>query len=236
MNRTLKRIVNDIALFERMSPENMYIKYDRSNLMKIHGMIIGEKDTPYAYGYYFFEIVFPDNYPLTSPKVLFLTTNGKVRFNPNLYENGKVCLSILGTWAGPGWRPIMNLMTLMKDLQLLLHDNPIINEPGHEKKKKTDKESIIYNRYLSYWTIELGILGVIKDDKFKYLRELFLEEIKGSYEKNLAEIVNNINLYMKDKPLSCCTYIYFQRDKGNVYNYDGKIEEVEEAYKLLNKK
>ena len=29
-------------------------------------------------------------------------SGGKVRFNPNLYNDGKVCLSILGTWAGPG--------------------------------------------------------------------------------------------------------------------------------------
>jgi len=25
---------------------------------------------------------------------------GSVRFNPNLYASGKVCLSILGTWSG----------------------------------------------------------------------------------------------------------------------------------------
>jgi hypothetical protein len=28
-----------------------------------------------------------------------------VRFNPNLYINGKVCLSLLGTWSGPSWNP-----------------------------------------------------------------------------------------------------------------------------------
>jgi ubiquitin-conjugating enzyme E2 O len=27
-------------------------------------------------------------------------SNFKVRFNPNLYEGGKVCLSILNTWPG----------------------------------------------------------------------------------------------------------------------------------------
>ena len=26
--------------------------------------------------------------------------SGTVRFNPNLYQNGKVCLSLLGTWSG----------------------------------------------------------------------------------------------------------------------------------------
>ena len=33
--------------------------------------------------------------------VNFRTTgNGTVRFNPNLYHCGKVCLSLLGTWEG----------------------------------------------------------------------------------------------------------------------------------------
>lgn len=36
----------------------------------------------------------------------FLTTGGgSVRFNPNLYNCGKVCLSLLGTWSGPSWDP-----------------------------------------------------------------------------------------------------------------------------------
>jgi Ubiquitin-conjugating enzyme len=36
----------------------------------------------------------------------FLTTGaGSVRFNPNLYNCGKVCLSLLGTWSGPSWSP-----------------------------------------------------------------------------------------------------------------------------------
>lgn len=33
--------------------------------------------------------------------LLATTGGGKVRFNPNLYNNGKVCLSLLGTWSGP---------------------------------------------------------------------------------------------------------------------------------------
>ena len=39
-------------------------------------------------------------------QVQFLTTGGgTVRFNPNLYHCGKVCLSLLGTWSGPSWQP-----------------------------------------------------------------------------------------------------------------------------------
>ena len=35
------------------------------------------------------------SYVISSPR--------QVRFNPNLYSDGKVCLSLLGTWHGEGW-------------------------------------------------------------------------------------------------------------------------------------
>lgn len=55
-------------------------------------------------GCFEFDILLPPDYPNKPPQVHFLTTgNGRVRFNPNLYNTGKVCLSLLGTWAGPGW-------------------------------------------------------------------------------------------------------------------------------------
>lgn len=42
-----------------------------------------------------------ENYPNEPPKVNLMTTGGgKIRFNPNLYSNGYVCLSLLGTWSG----------------------------------------------------------------------------------------------------------------------------------------
>lgn len=39
---------------------------------------------------------------------LVTTGQGTVRFNPNLYQDGKVCLSVLGTWHGHAsekWNP-----------------------------------------------------------------------------------------------------------------------------------
>ena len=73
-------------------------------LVFCRALIIGPADTPYANGCFLFDIFLPAEYPNTPPKVQFLTTGGgRVRFNPNLYDNGKVCLSLLGTWAGPSW-------------------------------------------------------------------------------------------------------------------------------------
>ena len=64
-------------------------------------MIIGPQDTPYANGCFEFDVFFPADYP-NSPPIINLQTTGhnSVRFNPNLYVDGKVCLSILNTWQG----------------------------------------------------------------------------------------------------------------------------------------
>ena len=80
------------------------VRYDAFYNMKIcayqlqvHAMITGPFETPYEGGLFHFFVRFPPNYPFSPPRVKFLTTGGgTVRFNPNLYQNGKVCLSILG--------------------------------------------------------------------------------------------------------------------------------------------
>ncbi|KAL3804166.1 hypothetical protein HJC23_013685 [Cyclotella cryptica] len=67
-------------------------------------MIAGPDGSPYANGCFFFVINLPSTYPRIAPKVQFLTTGGgRIRFNPNLYNCGEVCLSLPGTWQGPDW-------------------------------------------------------------------------------------------------------------------------------------
>lgn len=67
----------------------------------MQALIMGSNGTPYAHGAYLFDIHFEDNYPNNPPKVNLTTTgSGSIRFNPNLYACGKVCLSLLGTWRG----------------------------------------------------------------------------------------------------------------------------------------
>ncbi len=70
---------------------------------------MGASDTPYAHGAFEFDIYFEDTYPNTPPKVNLTTTGqAKVRFNPNLYSCGKVCLSLLGTWRGSSLKLLFN--------------------------------------------------------------------------------------------------------------------------------
>lgn len=76
-------------------------------------MISGPHDTPYQNGLFIFDACFPPLYPNDPPLVNLCTTGrNTVRFNPNLYNCGKVCLSLLGTWHGSeseGW--IKNVST-----------------------------------------------------------------------------------------------------------------------------
>ena len=99
----MPRIRKDLAEIINEAPSGMFVVPDEADMTKIHAIITGPKDTPYEGGFFYFLLECPPNYPASPPKASLVTTGGgQVRFNPNLYRNGKVCLSILGTWSGPG--------------------------------------------------------------------------------------------------------------------------------------
>lgn len=59
-------------------------------------LITGPADTPYANGCFEFDVYFPQDYPNSPPLVNLETTGGhSVRFNPNLYNDGKVSATAL---------------------------------------------------------------------------------------------------------------------------------------------
>jgi len=78
---------------------SVFIRVVDVRLDLARALITGPEETPYGFGAFLFDIHLTD-YPRLAPKVKFLTTGGgRVRFNPNLYNCGKVCLSLLGTWV-----------------------------------------------------------------------------------------------------------------------------------------
>lgn len=79
--------------------------------------------------------------------------SGGLRLNPNLYENGKVCLSLLNTWSGKGtevWDPQESsiLQVLVSIQGLVLNTKPYFNEAGYDRQVGTlegEKNSVVYN-------------------------------------------------------------------------------------------
>ena len=192
-NKTIMRIVQDIYDFNKNKPDGIYLSIDKKNLMKQHALIIGPKDTPYFGGFFFFEIIYPENYPTNSPKVTLLTIEKNVRFNPNLYECGKVCLSILGTWSGPSWSSVMNIRLVLQSIQSLLCSFPIQNEPGFENTKENEITSMEYNQYLIYNTYRIAIIEVLKN-KFN-VSALFKKEIDEEFNNNKSKLGDDLLSY-----------------------------------------
>ena len=188
------RIMKDLIDLKESPPDGIYIYINEKDIYKNYALIMGPKNTPYFGGFFFFEINFPENYPTKPPKVKFLTIDGKVRFNPNLYQCGKVCLSILGTWSGPSWRPIMTLRSVLLSINSLMGEFPINNEPGWEKIKPDHISSINYNMFITFYTYKIGIIDVLTG-KFKKLYKMFKNEINQEYKKNKEDLLNDLLSY-----------------------------------------
>jgi ubiquitin-conjugating enzyme E2 Z len=140
------------------------------DLRHLKAFIVGPSDTPYEYGFFEFAIRIGSDYPVKPPKVDAKTTNhGRCRFNPNIYAAGKVCLSILGTWAGekPGeeWSPAQGVESILISIQSLMSNNPYENEPGYEncKSKEDKKLNEAYCAKIRHETIRIAVIQKLEE-------------------------------------------------------------------------
>lgn len=121
------------------------------NVRNVRALIIGPPDTPYEFGFFEFDFTFPEEYPIVSPKVKAITTGrGRLRFNPNIYACGKICLSILGTWRGESgeqWSTAQGLESILVSIQSLLSSDPYSNEPGFEDPEGESAEKASHVKY-----------------------------------------------------------------------------------------
>lgn len=161
-NSGVLRIQHELHTLLREPVPFIYVHADEADVTKITALIIGPLDTPYAGGFFRFDIRVGPEYPMNPPKVILQTTDGgRVRFNPNLYADGKVCLSILGTWSGPAWSSAESLSSVLLSIQSLMCPEPYHNEPGYESKGDPEVKSA-YNDYIRYETLRVSILGTLK--------------------------------------------------------------------------
>jgi ubiquitin-protein ligase len=133
-----RRILSDIREFKESGIKDVEIYHDESSIDTVYVAIVGTSDTVYEDGMYFYKFVFPSSYPFEPPTGTFLNwQNASVRIHPNMYVNGKLCLSILGTWSGPSWTSAMTLTTIIITIQSIMTDNPLVNEPSFDLTNKT---------------------------------------------------------------------------------------------------
>ncbi len=167
---------------------------DTENIRCMQALITGPNDTPYENGCFIFDIDLPTTYPIVPPKVTFLNNSG-VRFNPNLYSDGKVCLSILGTWEGDkseSWNPVTsNLAQVLMSIQTQVFvENPFYNEPSYdiikskEDQKTKEEHNHIYNRNIAIYTMLYSIVGTIKNrNSYPQFKEVIEKHYKLKEER-----------------------------------------------------
>lgn len=156
-----KRVLKDIERVQQeLSSQGIWYSMDETNLTRGKALIRGPAGTPYEGSLLVFSVQFPSDYPFSPPKVLFLTSDGETRFHPNLYVEGKVCLSILGTYPGPSWSGSQSLSSVLLSVLGLLDSNPLAHEPAYERGTLAETKHRDYADWVEYKVVASSLRSI----------------------------------------------------------------------------
>lgn len=201
---TVHRLLKDVKQIIKspLTEHGIHYHHDEEDMLKGYALIIGPSDTPYFGGYYLFELNFPLDYPHSPPKVFFRTNGDNIRFNPNLYICGKVCVSLLNTWRGDQWTSCQTISTVLLTLCSLLCKDPLLNEPGVSSYHKDIKS---YNQIIEFSNIYIAICDIINKKTGVFLKTFFIfypiikEHFLTNYKNYIKfiedKLANNPNSY-----------------------------------------
>lgn len=223
---TISRLLRDVKNIMKnpLTENGIYYIHDDSDMLKGYALIIGPSDTPYFGGNYFFEINYPVDYPHSPPKVTYCTNGNNVRFNPNLYTCGKVCVSLLNTWRGDQWTSCQSISTILLTLCTLLCEDPLLNEPGVDKGHADCKN---YCEIIRFANLDIAICDIIekKHSVFLPFFEIFFPFVKENFLKNYDKLVEFTEKRRVDIEVSPKVY------KTGFYNMTMNVD-----YNLLHEK
>ncbi|XP_038898059.1 probable ubiquitin-conjugating enzyme E2 26 isoform X6 [Benincasa hispida] len=191
-----KKIQDDWKILQNDLPETIFVRVYESRLDLMRAVIIGAQGTPYHDGLFFFDIFFPPCYPDMPPQVYYHSKG--LRLNPNLYNCGKVCLSLLNTWRGSGnenWVPGMSTMlqVLVSIQGLILNTKPYFNEPGYAYQsgsKAGENRSQAYNEETYILSIKTMLYNIRKPPKH------FEDFVRGHFYKRAHDILVACKAYI----------------------------------------
>ncbi|KAF5302090.1 hypothetical protein FQR65_LT08640 [Abscondita terminalis] len=135
--RFFKAVQKEFKLLKESLPPGVWVRSYANRMDLLSVMIEGPKKTPYEDGLFLFDLQLSQDYPRSPPLCHYISYSSE-RLNPNLYVEGKVCISLLGTWLGKGtevWGTNSTLLQLIVSIQgLILVAEPYYNEAGYEKQ------------------------------------------------------------------------------------------------------
>ncbi|KAI8567686.1 hypothetical protein RHMOL_Rhmol02G0141000 [Rhododendron molle] len=197
----LKKVQQEWSMLEKNLPETIYVRIyeERMDLMRV--AIVGASGTPYHDGLFFFDIFLPPEYPQEPPLVNY--KSGGLRVNPNLYESGKVCLSLLNTWTGSGtevWNPgSSTILQVLLSLQaLVLNEKPYFNEAGYDKqvgRAEGEKNSVSYNE--NAFLVSCKSMLYLRRKPPKHFEAL----VEEHFSQRSKDILSACKAYMEGAPV-----------------------------------
>lgn len=215
----MNRIMKEISIVQKSS--ELFIDVDEKDMTQFNVMFFGPPDSVYHHGIFIFKMKISPNYPFTVPSVTFLT-GGLInaRIHPNLYKEGKVCLSILNTWGKNEWSPLLTIEKVFITIRALLDNNPIVHEPGFDKNHPS---SNAYNINATYYSLKsiIDVYGFYHNDHpFKNIIKTYLSENKQSIIDHIDRLLKKLHL----------------RQNLQTFHHTGQIDskKLEDVKELLN--
>ncbi|KAE8147500.1 hypothetical protein BDV25DRAFT_169091 [Aspergillus avenaceus] len=140
-NSTLcfRRVQKEFDILRCSLPAGIFVRTWESRMDLLRVLILGPRGTPYEHAPFVIDFYFSDEFPNKPPAAFFHSwTNRYGMINPNLQEDGGICLSLLDTWPGKNpterWSPNNStiLQVLVSIMGLVLVKEPFYNEAGYE--------------------------------------------------------------------------------------------------------
>ena len=225
----LKKEFNIIKKSNSINSEaSIFFWVEKNKLNKMRFIITGPKNTPYDQGLYIFDMTINNEFPTKPPLVQFLNHNGH-RFNPNLYNCGKVCLSLLGTWKGDkgeSWNSLTStfFQIIVSIQSQILIEEPYFNEPGYEKFIDNEYgiiHSQKYNDTIRLYNLDYSINSLIKG---------VIE--KSSQYPEFDELIKNYFIFKKDRILDILNI--WENEYNDEQNKNKFIDSKNKFIKLVN--
>ncbi|KAG0485978.1 hypothetical protein HPP92_010057 [Vanilla planifolia] len=201
-----KTIQHEWKVLENDLPETIYVRVYEDRMDLLRAVIIGPAGTPYH--------------------------DGGLRLNPNLYESGKVCLSLLNTWSGHGcerWDPLKSTMlqVLVSIQALVLNSKPYFNEPGYANLANTprgEEKSLDYNEKAFILSCKTMLYSLRKPPKH------FEDFVAGHFRSKGQTILVACKAYIEGAQVGCVVGDGVQDvdegDKSSSSNFKKNLSEL----------
>ncbi|KAF2904790.1 hypothetical protein ILUMI_01386 [Ignelater luminosus] len=198
IQKFFKAIQKEYKLLKESLPPGVWVRAYTNRMDLLSVMIKGPSKTPYEDGLFLFDLQLSQDYPRSPPLCHYVSYSSE-RLNPNLYVEGKVCISLLGTWMGRGtevWNTNSTLLQLIVSIQgLILVSEPYYNEAGYEKQVESQQgyeNSRTYN--------ELVILKLVQSMTEMLLAppEIFKQEIYSHFSLHGEEMCDRLQKWCDD--------------------------------------